>query len=525
MTSTPDRAKWATLAAACALVLGAPLAATPATSAVERARAALVQGDGIAAEARLRQALIAGARRAEVAAYMGEAQLAQGDYRAARAWLAPGAFSPAMRGHGFRMLGRLEQREGNLPAAGRAYDRALEAAPESVQLWIDIGRLRLAGGEQREAVEATEHALTLAPGDPEALGFRAVLIRSQYGPVASLPWFEAALAKAPDAPDLLADYAATLGDIGRAGAMLEATRRLYRASPGDPRAFYFQAVLGARAGKDALARRILERGGARVGNVPGAILLAGVLDLRAGNVNLAAERFERLLKAQPDNPHAQRLLARALTQGGKRAEVTRRFATVAQRPDASPYILALVGHTYEEQGRSDLAAPFLARSKSVERVPPVPLEGAPADVRGSAVATLRSLLSQDRDQEATQLAADLRAAHPGSADALLAAGDVALHAGSLDQALGFYDTAARIRFSEHEASRLAHVLRAMNRDREANAVVLALALENPAMRGPVLLLADAHGRNGRRREQARLLEWLGARPAPTRVAASRHRAT
>ena len=112
-------------------------------SAEERLRAAFARGDGFGAELVLRERLADGTPRVELAAAMGEAELMQGELAEARRWLAPGKFSPETRGHGFRQLGRLEMREGNLPAAGAAFDQAYQTIPDDSNLWVDIGRLRL----------------------------------------------------------------------------------------------------------------------------------------------------------------------------------------------------------------------------------------------------------------------------------------------------------------------------------------------------------------------------------------------
>ncbi len=77
-----------------------------------------------------------------------------------------------------------------------------------------------------------------------AASWRAML----QGLVASLPWFEKGLKAAPDDLSLLGEYAATLGEIGRAKDMLRVTRHMIELDGENPRAFYLQAVLAARAG-------------------------------------------------------------------------------------------------------------------------------------------------------------------------------------------------------------------------------------------------------------------------------------
>ena len=515
--------KWTmALGPALALVAGGAFAAGGDMS-LDRARAALAINDGIAAEVRLREALKAGKGFAEVRALMGEALLAQGDLVHAREWLMGGEFTPATRAEGFRMLGRLELREHSLPAAGRAFDLALQSAPRDARLWAHIGRLRFAGGEQREAIEAADHALALAPQEPSALALRAILIRSQYGLTASLPWFEAALAKAPDDPALLAEYAATLGDMGRAGAMLKVVRRLHKVAPNDPHVFDLQAVLAARAGRDRLARRILYRNKQTMRDVPGAILLTGVLELRAGNLEVAVGQFDRLLRLQPDNIHARHLLARALATSGDAAGVVARFEGAALLPDAAPYLLTLVARSFEELGQRDRAVPLLIRAAQPSRGGGVALSvEAPsgvlalrhADAPGRAETTVswvRALLRDGRTGEALAAATMLRNAKPGAPDAHLMLGDTALAAGRTELALGAYQAAARIRFGEAETVRLDAALRALGREREANTVLLAQALQNPNALLPVRMLANAEGRARRWQQSAELLSWLGTR--------------
>ena len=81
----------------------------------------------------------------------------------------------------------------------------------------------------------------------------------RMGAAAGLPWFERALATAPHHADLLYDYAATLGEVGRARDMLAILRRLHDAAPGDRRIYFLKAVLAARAGKIDLAGTLLQR--------------------------------------------------------------------------------------------------------------------------------------------------------------------------------------------------------------------------------------------------------------------------
>ena len=171
-------------------------------------------------------------------------------------------------------------------------------------------------------------------------------MRDSQGFAAALPWFARGLQIAPDDLSLLGEYAATLGELGRAKDMLRVTRKMIKLDGHNARAFYLQAVLAARVGDDDLARRLMLRVGNTFQNVPAAILLTGILDLRADNTALAVRDFDQLFRMQPDNRQARELFARALLENGDASEVVERFAKPAQREDASPYLLTVVGRAY-----------------------------------------------------------------------------------------------------------------------------------------------------------------------------------
>ena len=216
---------------------------------------ALVQlGDGAGAQADLLRARRLGASVADINGLLAQALLLQGD--------ADGALRAVQAGEGksaeaARVAARAWQAKGDNDAAQRAFDDALHLAPRAARTWIDLGRFRLMLGDQAGAIAAADKALALAPGDPDALTLRGMLIRDQYGLVAALPWFERALDDHPNAFAALTEYAATLADAGRASRALSVSRRILALDPGNPRAWFLQAVIAARAGQIDCAARLL----------------------------------------------------------------------------------------------------------------------------------------------------------------------------------------------------------------------------------------------------------------------------
>jgi tetratricopeptide (TPR) repeat protein len=488
------------LGAALALCLAACGATTSRSP--DDWRAALRAGDGVIAQAALERELAAGTPSAELAPYLGEAALRQGDLDDARRWLGKEAFAPDVAGHGFHMLGRLRMSEGDLPGAGHAFDRALRTNGRDPELWVDIARLRYRGGEQAQAVAASNKALSLGPDNAAALLLRAQIVRDSAGNAAALPLFERGLEASPDDPDLLADYVATLGELGRTRDMLAAVRRFAIAAPGDRRALFLQAVLAARAGNHDLARNLLQRSGDLDRQMPAAILLLGIVDLDNGNPASAAQGFDRLLRDQPDNARVRVLFARALSAAGNDRELIARFAGNA----GDRYVAMLVGRAYERLGDRAKAAPYLDRALTAP-VPPhlASLDpSSPLDVAtlrsgtdgASMVALVRGLIRSGRAGEARSRAEAWLKRHTGSADAMGLAGDAAFAARDPAGALRHYRAAAAIRRCWPLAKRMAAALEASGDARRAEELIVAHLAGEPNNAEAAAMLARRFATRG-----------------------------
>lgn len=501
MIFTPDLR----LGGLAALALAASAMAAPPRDGLADAAEALARGDGIAAEVAAEAALDAGAPRSEVAALIGEAELLQGDLGGAREWLGSGQFSAPTGERGFHALGRLELADGDLAAAGAAFDRALGAGSGSAGLWVDIGRLRYLAGQHHLAVEASARAVRIDSRNPRALEFQAQLIRDARGVRAALPWFERALEEAPDDMGLLGEYAATLGEAGRHRDTLRVARRMVELDPRHPRAYYLQAVIAARAGLDGLARRLLSRTNGAYDDVPAGQLLTGVLELRTGNAGLAVERFDALARRQPENGAALVLLGRALLAHGEANEVVARLGPAAEQVHAGPYLLALVGRAYEQMGRRQEAARYLDRAAAAGATT-VDVLGGDHTAAPPEVAAIRQALREGQAGVASGLAARLRDRFAESIDVEILSGDVALVTGDAAAALAFYRTAAKVRRDLALVERMVAAHRTLG-DEEAGAKLLSEYLaQNPRSAAASALLGRLWARREDWRRAGLLLE-------------------
>ncbi|PKB25168.1 Tfp pilus assembly protein PilF [Novosphingobium kunmingense] len=351
-----------------------------------------------------------------------------------------------------------------LTAPGRA---AAPAANDPLA-WVENGRRLYSQGDQLAAIDAANRALLIDPDNVRALELRAQMLREQAGWVAALPLYERALLGDPRDLDLLAGYAGTLGEAGRVRDMLTVTRRMIEIDAKDPRSWFFQAVLAARAGKTSLARNLIARTGRRLDAMPAASLLRGALELEAGNANVAATILDPLVQRQPANTTAQLLLARALYEAGDLRGLIGRFTGAAQRPDASPYLLAVMGRALEEAGDRAAAAPYLDRLAAAKPLPVMPMLYQPANDAAGAVRA--RLLAGDLTGADTQ-AATLAERRPGMFEAQALAGDAALANGKAPIALDRFRKAMLVRFPERLLLRTTEALEQTGQGRSTPALV------------------------------------------------------
>ncbi|MDZ4307745.1 tetratricopeptide repeat protein [Allopontixanthobacter sp.] len=497
------------------LLLAACSEPLPEAAPIERAQQALAAQDGLGAEIILREMLAGGTPEMEIAAYLGEAELQQGQIAEARRWLESSSFTPATAGRGFHMLGRARMREGNLPEAGMAFDRALEFIPESPDLWVDIGRLRYLGGEHRQAVDASIRAAELGPQNVAALQFRAQLVRDAAGPEAALPWYEAALESNRDNLALMGDYAATLGELGQLKDMLVVVRRMIELDEENSQAFYLQAVLAARGGRFDLARNLLDRSGSLQRETPAAMLLSGIIDLETGNHASASQMFDRLERMQPDNARIRLLAARSLALGGKHRELVHRFEDRAGQPGAPPYLTTLVGRSYEVLGERAKAALYLdlAARSTATGLRPLP-SATSLDValaRGpktgpDAAALVRALLGAGQPAAAIDNAEAFLRLAPGSGDAAALAGDAYIFAGQGRKAAEYYANAAEIRQFWPLARRMVAAELAAGRRQSALTLLEYQLAKNSANTEAAVMLARAELQSGNAAKAGLLLD-------------------
>jgi tetratricopeptide (TPR) repeat protein len=475
---------------------------------IAQAEAYLALRDGAAAQAELERARKLGATIPDTAHLMAEAYLLQRAHEKAvqEALLA----APAHRGQTARVKGLALMAVGDRAGAASAFSEAQSAAPKDARVWTAFALFRRDNGDMAGALESIDQALALKPADAEALILRGELTRNQYGLRAALPWFDRAAAVDPNSAVALLERAATLGEMGRNADMLADTRKALSLSPNNPRAYYLQAMLAARAGKFNLAQSLYQRTRGALDDQPATMLLAAAIDYQTGNFRQAITRLTQLVGIQPDNLKARRLLAAAHWGRGDAAATAETLQPVVEMEDADRYSLTLMGKALAKQGRTDQSVAYLARAARPQQGQATTLLSGPVNaerlqqLRGLAarspgdpqaqIRLIRALLSTGLSDEALQRARLLQAGNPGVPDAHVLLGDALATRGDFASAAEQYRRAANLAFTEATAMRLVEALERSGKAEAATKVLELFLEENPRSVPAQLLAANAYMR-------------------------------
>ena len=459
---------------------------------VELARVAIEMGDGVGAEAAVKGALGAGAKDAALRPLLARAYAMQDEGSRALETLDDGPIIPEMVGEAAWVAGDVHLGNGDLDAAREAYDRAVHELPRSSALWVDVARFRGANADTLGARDAIDYAIELDKANSAALAFKANLLRTEEGLRASLAWYDDALAADPGNEDALNDQAATLGDLGRYRDMLSSLRRAATIVPRDPRLFYLQAVLAARADNYRLARSLLQRTRGELDAQPSFMLLSAIVELELGGEAVAATWADRLLAEQPENFTARRILAAAEWADGDADAALAALLPLVQRPDADSWSLLLASRAAAELGRRIESADYLGRAAALAPGEAVPFAAdndyglltMAADAEplnpAYAIPAISADLSSGNGARAIARATRLRDANRGVADAHILLGDAALAGGRPDLAVQAYRAARDLDASERTTLRLANALFRAGDAAGSGAAILALQRSQPS---------------------------------------------
>lgn len=275
-------------------------------------RALLANGEAVAAEVAFNDALKLGVNRAEVVIPLSKAVLAQGkrqplldDPRLAVSGLPAGvrhemllqvALAHADLGRSKEALKAIED--------ARAIDSTTPAA------WLAEVPIRIRARQFAEALAAADKALSMAPGNAEAVYLRGSVLHTQGNLTQALASYTRALEIDPAHLESLLARAGIELDQGRNADAKRDLAEAARLKPDEPRTLYMGAVLADREGNAKASREALIQLTNQIDPIPlefmryqqQVLILGGLAHHGLGQLEKAKPYLEAVQREQPGSP-------------------------------------------------------------------------------------------------------------------------------------------------------------------------------------------------------------------------------
>lgn len=274
---------------------------------------------------------------------------------------------PAVESRVRTYVGEAFLASGDTVKAAQAFEAALQAAPDHVLARVGQTRLALRESRVEDAIRLADEVIKAAPqmGDAYALksdallatgdrdGARALLRTALKADPASLPAHFSLISLALDD-----------GAFDDAAAQIEAARKVAR---GDLRMSYFDGLLAYRKSDVNKARdhvlQVLKRA---PDHVP-TLVLAGAIELQAGQAATAEEHLRKALTRAPSHVGARRLLVATLLRSAQPARALEVLQPlVSGGVEAAPAMLMLAGETYLANGDLRQASSYFEQAAQID---------------------------------------------------------------------------------------------------------------------------------------------------------------
>ena len=250
--------------------------------------------------------------------------------------------------------------------AEAAFSAALAAKADFAAALLGVATLRAADGNIQGAKKIVDDVLAQPHAPPEASLLKARLLIAENQRDEALAVLQKTVETNPDylpAHYELVSLLIAKGDLELASAQVGAIRK---ASKQDVRAYYFDALIASQRRNLPAAREAIQQVLKSAPQHLPSLLLAGEVELRAGQFNQAQDYLRRALSGSPGLPYAERLLAATYLRLGIPARAVEVLQPQLNRGNRDPQLMAVAGEAYLAVGDFPKAAQYFAQTTALD---------------------------------------------------------------------------------------------------------------------------------------------------------------
>jgi len=374
-------------------------------------KALLQNGDVVAAEVALLEAIRLGVNRAEVVIPLGQAYLAQGKHKLIfeQATFNVAGLPGAVQLQLYLLRASASADMGDVRNAMKAVEEARAIDSRDPAVWLAEVPIRIRARQFKDASVAVERALTIAPESAEAWYQKGSVTHVSGDLQATLAAYARAIKAQPEHVEARVARAGLLLDLGRPADAAADVTELSRIAPGEPRAAYLRALLAERSGKPAEAQAALKEVTELIDPVPvdfiryrtQLLMLNGLAHFGLNEREKAKQYLETFQKQQANTP-ASKLLAQIYLGESNIDRAIEVLESYLKANSADGQAMTLLGSAYLSKGQSAKATGLMQQALKTKDNPAfrtvLGLSLIRSGQSGSGVAELEAAYKQDATQ-------------------------------------------------------------------------------------------------------------------------------
>ena len=256
---------------------------------------------------------------------------------------------------------------GDVAKATAAVTEALSVAPGDAQALTVQAQIAALANDLPGAMKLVDSALAAAPKYPDALMLKAQLENGQGRPTDAIKTLERVIELYPQALNARFSLVAALvstGQIDKAASQVDAMRKI---APQEFRTQYSDALVSYQKGDLSHAREVIQQVLAYRSTNLQSLYLSGLIDFKAGSYATAEEALRKVSAQAPNQTAPMRALAAVYLRTGRSAQGIELLESVLKSTPDDPGVLRAAAEGYLAAGNSAKAAQYYEKANSLDK--------------------------------------------------------------------------------------------------------------------------------------------------------------